>query len=316
VHQTGDATQPTRLVRLTNNGGCAVHWTASAPGGLQVTPASGTIEATVTDRDDISVKVLNPTSYTPGTTHNLGSVAINGTASCGTVSSRTIAVSFRATDLSYNHIPGVMRQYVPVLYRDDYNDTASGWPVTENGQTGSGYFGLEYGVHISKIDQNVPRATARGPFSTSGDYVIQVEARGTTMAFARCGIIFDATADMSRYYYFFVDNRYPYDALQGSNLWRYDSGSHKRLKAKPVTGTTVEMYEPNSLRVEVVGSEIRAYVDGVQILSYTDSSSLDGGYIGLYAEHAYYGDPGNPEAEWDQYHKANCHFDNLIVSRP
>jgi hypothetical protein len=154
---------------------------------------------------------------------------------------------------------------------------------------------------------------AQGPFYASGDYAVQVEARGTTMAFARCGIIFNASADMSRYDYFFIDNRYPTDPNQGSKLRRYENGSHKALKAKPVSGTTVELYEPNILRVKVVGSQIRAYVDGVQILSYDDSSPPGGGYIGLYAEHAYYGSPSSPSP---YYHKANCHFDNLIVTRP
>ena len=314
MHQTGDPTQPTLPVHLTNNGDCAVNWTASAPGGLHLTPASGTIEPTVTDYDDINVTVLNPTSYTPDTTQHLGSVTINGTASCGTVDACSVAVTFYASDFSRIYLPVAMRQYVPVLYSDDFSDPTSGWPIGEDGETGNGYFGLEYGVHISKIDQNIPRATARGPFSVSGDYAIQVEARGTTMAFARCGIIFNASADMSRYDYFFIDNRYPTDPLQGSNLRRYESGSYKRLKAKPVSGTVVELYEPNVLRVEVVGSEIRAFVDGIQILSYNDSNPPGGGYIGLYAEHAYYGDPA--EAHWDQYHKANCHFDNLLVTRP
>jgi hypothetical protein len=316
MHQTGDTTEPTLSFHLTNTGDCAANWTASAPGALDVTPGSGTIEATVTDYDVVNVTVLNPTSYAPGTTHNLGSVTVNGTSSCGTVDSPSVPVTFYASDFSRLYLPATMRQYASVRYSDDFSDPTSGWSIAEDGKTGSGYFGLEYGVHISDIDSNYPRAVAQGPFYASGDYAVQVEARGTTMAFARCGIIFNASADMSRYDYFFIDNRYPTDPNQGSKLRRYESGSHEALKTKPVSGTTVELYEPNILRVEVVGSQIRAYVDGIQIISYDDSSSPGGGYIGLYAEHAYYGQPDSPETHWDQYHKANCHFDNLIVTRP
>jgi hypothetical protein len=310
-HQTGDPTQPSISFRLNNYSDCPVAWVASAPVGLQLSPSSGTVEATVTDYDIVKVTVLNPTSYPPGTDY----LTISGTASCGTVNDLAVPVTFEAGDFSWVYLPTTMRQYAPVLYSDDFSEPTSGWAIAEDGETGSGYFGLEYGVHISKVDLNVPRATARGPFSVSGDYAVQVEARGTTMAFARCGIIFNASADMSRYYYFFIDNRYPTNSGEGSNLRRYDGTSYKRLKAKPVSGTTVELYEPNILRVEVVGSQIRAYVDGVQIISYDDSEPLEGGYIGLYAEHAFYGAP-DPETNWAQYHKANCHFDNLTVAKP
>jgi len=318
LHQTGDTTEPSLTLRLTNDGGCALDWTASAPSSLQVTPTSGTISGTVTASTLVNVKVLNPTQYATGTTHNLGSVTISGSSACGTVdnSPRSIPVTFYAGDISRTYLPLVTRDHVFALYTDDFSDPTSGWPVSEDGNTGNGYFGLEYGVHISKADLNVPRATARGPFSVNGDYAVQVEARGTTMAFARCGIIFNASADMSRYDYFFVDNRYPGDSWQGSNLWRYENGTHTRLATNGVSGTTVELYEPNTLRVEVVGSQIRAYVDGILTISYTDSNPPGGGYTGLYAEHAYYGEPGSPEPNWAWYHKANCHFDNFLVTRP
>lgn len=316
LHQTGDTTEPSLTLRLTNDGGCALDWTASAPSSLQVTPTSGTISGTVTASTLVNVKVLNPTQYAAGTTHNLGSVTIFGSSACGTVdnSPRSIPVTFYAGDISRTYLPLVARDHVFALYTDDFSDPTSGWPVSEDGNTGSGYFGLEYGVHISKADLNVPRATARGPFSVSGDYAVQVEARGTTMAFARCGIIFNASADMSRYDYFFIDNRYPNDPIQGSKLRRYENGSHTTLQTNKISGTTVELYEPNTLRVEVDGSQIRAYVDDVLVISYTDSDPPGGGYIGLLAAHAYYGSP--PESNWALYHKANCHFDDLVVTRP
>lgn len=313
LHQTGDTTPPTLSFRLTNAGDCAVDWTASAPGDLSVT-ASGAIEPTVTDYDVVSVTVLDPTSYGAGT-HNLGSVTISGAdTTCGPVDGVSVPVVFESGDLSCLYLPAVLSGYTPVLYSDDFDDYSSGWLVAEDGKTSSGYFGLEYGVHISKVDLNVPRATARGPFSASGDYAVQVEARGTSMAFARCGIIFNASADMSQYDYFFIDNRYPTDTWVGSNLGRYSNGSHTLLSHSSVSGTTVEIYEPNTLRVEIAGSQIRAYVDGVQIMSYTDSNPPGRGYVGLYTEHAYYGSTSSPETHWDQYHQANCHFDNLIVT--
>ena len=314
LHQAGDTTPPTLSFRLTNNGDCAVNWTASAPAGLQVSPGSGTVQPVVTDYDVVNVKVLNPTSYSSGTTHNLGSVAVNGTSSCGTVNSRSVPVTFYASNLSRIYLPLTLRQYVPALYADDFSDPGSGWPVSEGSNTGSGYFGLEYGVHINKTDLNVPRATARGPFSVGGDYAVQVAARGTTMAFAKCGIIFNASADLSRYDYFVVDNRYPGDYWQGSRLRRYENGSFTTLQTNKVSGTTVKLYEPNTLRVEVVGSQIRAYVDNVLVISYTDSNPPGGGYIGLIAEHTYYGSSADPEPNWAWYHKANCHFDDLVIT--
>ncbi|UCC62295.1 MAG: VCBS repeat-containing protein, partial [Anaerolineae bacterium] len=316
IHPTGDSTEPTLSLCLSNSGDCAVEWTASAPSALRVTPDTGTVVPIVTSDEAISVGVRNPQSYGPGT-HSLGSVTVTGAdTDCGAVDSISVPVTLEVGDFWYAYLPTTMRGYAPVLYNDDFNDPASGWPIAEDGETGSGYFGLEYGVHISQVDLDVPRATARGPFSVSGDYAIQVEAQGTTMAFARCGIIFNASADMSRYDYFFVDNRYPTDPVQGSNLWRYEGGSHRQLKVRPVSGATVELYEPNTLRVEVVDAQIRAYVDGVQIISYNDRDPPGGGYVGLYAEHAYYGEPGSPEMYWYQYHKANCHFDDLIVAGP
>ncbi len=317
MHQTGDSTQASRSFHLTTNGDCAVDWTASAPAALQVTPASGTITPTVTSYNVISVKVSNPASYAAGT-HSLGSVTVAEDAGspnqCGSVDALLIPVTLEAGDFSRIYLPGVMQQYGSVLFSDDFSDLTSGWPSGEDSEAGRGYFGLEYGVHINQVDLDVERTAARGPFSTAGDYAVQVDARGTTMAFARCGVVFNAAEDMSDYYYFVIDNRYPYYEWMGSGLWHYQGGSSLRLEYGAISGTTVGLYEPNTLRVEVVGSQIRAYVDDVEILSY--NTTLDGGYIGLYTEHGYYGEPGSPEANWSLYHKANCHFDNFIVTSP
>ena len=109
-----------------------------------------------------------------------------------------------------------------------------------------------------------------------------------------------------------VDTLWPGDHYEGSHVDRLDpDGTWRYLVRNQVSGTTVENLEPFTLRLEIEGTQISAYVNDVLIHSFTDpyDDPPDGGYVGLYAEHVYYG-----TGFMEDRHKANCHFDNLIVT--
>ncbi len=313
-HPVGDQGDRSAPLALGVSGDCPVTWraTASEPSLMLVSPHSGIIQSTLANRAVVDVDVIEPDSYAEGR-YSLGSVIIEGQSECGPVPSVSVPVTLDVGAFSSVYLPFITQAAPMALYADSFDRPTSGWSIQETGKTGSGYFGHEYGVHISDNDLNYRRSVVRGPSYIGRQYTLQVEARSTTPQMGRCGVVFNANSDMSEYEVFWVDTLWSADWWRGSRIVRrHSNGSWSTVSQRGVSGTSVRLYDSFTLQIQVSGPTVKAYVNGVLIHSYTDGGAPTGGYIGLFTEHSDYGDP--PIPVWWQYHRANCHFDNLVVT--
>jgi lysophospholipase L1-like esterase len=172
-----------------------------------------------------------------------------------------------------------------VYLSDDFSDgNAAGWTVVDDGwNSGPSNWGVVSGVyrqtsnlwgtasggHQLRDDQFFGTYAYRGSLSW-GDYILQARVRSTDND--QIGLMF-RYQDNDNYYRFFMDNQ------RGVRRLEKKVGGVFTVLAEDYVAYTIGQWY--GLRIEVLGSEIRVLVDGVEIFHVVDSS-LSTGMIALY----------------------------------
>ena len=107
LHDVDDHNNVRITVQITNNGGGAFNWKATAPAGITIVPASGTVTTSTT------VVVTIPSSqYNSTGTYNLGNIIFTATSVGGGIiinGSASVPVQLRVANFFNVYVPMVMR---------------------------------------------------------------------------------------------------------------------------------------------------------------------------------------------------------------
>ena len=189
----------------------------------------------------------------------------------------------------------------PVLggFLDDFADANSGWPVGEDASGLVGYVNQVYQVQAKQAGYLI---TAFAPDSGRTDYTAAVDVRWAdgSATDGIYGLVFGATADLSRYYFlavrgqefrvYFFDSALPVsDRLRGVNSWT-------------TTGVINNGTTSNHLQVRRVGDAIAVAINGSDQGSWQDSATTEATYAGLLVT----SNPNHPVAE--------ARYDNFALS--
>ena len=163
-------------------------------------------------------------------------------------------------------------QSTPLFY-DDFNDPGSGWPVSDVAN-----YKVDYDSGNYRMQVKVPNwaVWASAPIRC-GNCIIEVEAWRSTGANSRYGIVFDMNSTRDRYYLFRVQpGRQQYKLQRNDGNW---------VDLIPYTYSSYinPLSEHNRLKVVRDGANIRLYVNGHYLNSYSDSTYTGYLWPGLYA---------------------------------
>lgn len=177
------------------------------------------------------------------------------------------------TPVATVYLPLVLKNYVPPLYSDNFDDPTSGWPVVDTGSIQRYYLDGEYVFRI-----NVPgeRAIATPGFEAT-DYRVTVDVRNLAYVDnGSYGLIFGLSADESQFYAFEINGNGFY------GLSRYSSGSATQL-AFGMSSYIHPYSDTNKLEVERSGSQIKAYINDHLVADVSDAAYVGSRRLGLTA---------------------------------
>lgn len=195
----------------------------------------------------------------------------------------------KALDQLTVYLPVSFRDYCPPLFADDFSDSTSGWPVSDDGNRSYEYLNNEYRILV----RNTGWWVGARPGFTASDYILTVDVRNITGNFGSYGLLFGLSDDWSQFYSLeiFPDGYY--------GIYEYDDGSWTSLSVGPsnsiYTGTTM-----NRLKIKRDGDLIEAYANGALLASVSDGSYTGMRYVGLIVE------------SWD-VPNVDVMFDNFVV---
>ena len=168
------------------------------------------------------------------------------------------------------YVPCVFNNYCPPLYRDDFNDPASGWPIGDF----TGYQ-LEYleGEYRILINTTWNLVGASSGFKASG-FVLDVDVRNQTGVFGSYGLLFGLSDDWSQFYSFeiFPDGYF--------SIFKYDNNTWTELALDHSTAINTGTAS-NRLRIVRDGSSIMAYANGALLASLSDGALTGSRRLGL-----------------------------------
>jgi uncharacterized repeat protein (TIGR01451 family) len=218
-----------------------------------------------------SVSVSQGVTLTFGTTISttipFGSVITNTATISDTSSKFERGVPIRvATDLC---LPLVPRAFCSP-YTDNFNNPASGWPVTDDGNVRLEYLDGEYRILVRSINWG---AAARPGFQAS-DYSVSVDLRNPNEVIGSYGIGFGISSDWSTFYTLEI---YP-DGWYG--IYRYDPNDVVTL-SEAYSSAIYQGSASNQIKVERYGASINAYANGQLLASVTDGTYTGFLYLGL-----------------------------------
>lgn len=153
-------------------------------------------------------------------------------------------------------------------FPNDYYARAGSWK-----HTGTGQWQLQSGVYAQSSTAGDARALIGTP---TNDQIVQASVR--PIAYAAAGGTSERWSGLIARYT--NDSNYYYLSMRSGNtigLRKRQSGQTTVLASAPMT---VSLNTPHTLRLEVVGNQLRGYVDGKFVLQATDSS-LPSGSVGL-----------------------------------
>jgi hypothetical protein len=84
----------------------------------------------------------------------------------------------KALDQLTVYLPVSFRDYCPPLFADDFSDSTSGWPVSDDGNRSYEYLNNEYRILV----RNTGWWVGARPGFTASDYILTVDVRNITMA--------------------------------------------------------------------------------------------------------------------------------------
>jgi len=197
---------------------------------------------------------------------------------------------------------GTPQQASNVLYQDDFSNTSSGWPSTNDSDGITDYDKGSYRIRVDTIgvDKNGMDIWAHPNQDLQGDVRIEVDA--TKIAGPDdndMGVLCRYTKknDALNFYYFMITS----DGYIGIAKMK-DSNSKILSSEKMTKSDTIKKASVNHIRADCIGDQLTLYVNGTEVANVTDNE-YTGGDIGLIA--GTFTAPG-----------VDIHFDNFIVTKP
>ncbi len=186
---------------------------------------------------------------------------------------------------SYVYLPVVGKNDIPP-YRDDFSNSASGWPTSESSVSARGYTDGEYRILLKEAGW-LSRANLDYDLT---DFRVEVDARSVSGTNGTYGIVFDIT---DAGYYLFEVGYGQYHVLrrnQSTGTWVavISAASSSAIR----TGT-----QTNRLKVVQSGSSAMGFYVNGTLLANISEASLAHGYVGVSAG----ADEANYEARFDNF---------------
>ncbi len=219
------------------------------------------------DMRDLTLTVTPPSSADTGDA-NVITVRASSQAD-GNVEAVTEIYVTVDSKITHVYLPLVLRNYFPPFF-DDFSDPASGWPISNKDTYALDYSNGTYRIEIKEDYKFV----WSWPQVTCSDCNIQVEAWRSTGGNSSYGIVFGLDDDGC--YFFQVQ---PY--RKEYRLLRLDDRSLVELI--PYTGASAINFDTahNSLRVKREGAQIKLYVNGQYLTTYTDGTYTGARHVGV-----------------------------------
>ena len=163
---------------------------------------------------------------------------------------------------------------MPPVYRDDFGNSASGWPVRDLSAHTTSYDNGNYRIEV-KLARIVAMAL---PGISCSDCTIQVEAWRDSGADSAYGVFFGVSQGTGQFYLFRVQPGRQEYALQ-----RYTGSEWITLVGYTYSEQIHPLAAHNRLLVKRSGIGIDLYMNGQQLASITDSAYLGSLRVGVAA---------------------------------
>lgn len=158
------------------------------------------------------------------------------------------------------------------VFQDDFSDSGSGWPITDDSNTSTAYVAGEYQLQ-NKSSYWWMGSTAPGSYS---QYEVAVDARRASNAKGDVGLIFGLDDNWSSFYVLAVGNgNYSLDAYEGGS----------RINVIPWSPSFYINYDNawNHLEVRRRQTYIELFANGHSLATVQDTRSISGNRVGLFA---------------------------------
>jgi hypothetical protein len=162
-----------------------------------------------------------------------------------------------------------------LLFFDGFSDSNSGWLVGDFNDVALDYNNGNYRIKIKRDDW---ACWTSAPFRCA-NCSPQVEAWRSTGDESCYGIVFGMNSSSNQFYVFRI-----HPGRQKYSLYRRDGNTWVRLISSTYSSHINSGYSHNVLKVVRNGSQIKLYVNGYYLDSYTDSTYTGTRYVGVYAE--------------------------------
>lgn len=160
----------------------------------------------------------------------------------------------------------------PAYYTDDFSDSASGWPISDNSDRRYAYVGSEYQIWVKKPSSG----WFVSPGAKAVDFTAAVNARRTSGTSGSYGIQFGINEDWSQLYEFVIgSNNY--------SVWLHTNGFWTPLKNWTYSPAIKTGTGWNRLKVIRRGNNISVYANNQLLATITDGSLTGFRRIGLAA---------------------------------
>jgi len=191
------------------------------------------------------------------------------------------------------YLPLIVKNFNPVcvpLYMDNFDNPASGWPISDSESRKLEYLSGEYRILVKNIDWWVG---VRPNFKAT-DYILEVDVRNHDGTYGWYGLMFGLADDWSGFYTFDVNPSGDY------GIWKYNSSTGWTKLAGTWSAHINTGTVSNFLKIKREGSQIHAYANGHLLASVSDGTYTGLKYVGLYT------------GTFDQPN-VDSRFDNFVV---
>jgi parallel beta-helix repeat protein len=189
----------------------------------------------------------------------------------------------------------------PALHSDNFDNPASGWPVSNDSNVRYEYNGGEYRIQVKTTDY----VAGAAPGFAAADFIVSARVRNASGVDGSYGLIFGLNDDWSQLYSFEITPTGDYA------LWLSDSGTWTLLDGGS-SGSILTGAATNRLKVARNGSLIEAYVNGDLLASVTDATLTGARRVGLINASF---DQGNVDARFDDFsvYPATCSASGVMA---
>ncbi len=158
-------------------------------------------------------------------------------------------------------------------YVDDFSDSSSGWPISDNNDRAYGYIGDQYEIFL----KNPGWGWVVTPGASATDFSAQVTARRLNGSSGGYGLVFAISEGWDDYYLFLID-------LDQYSIWRLQNGSWFEIKSGTQSSYINTGTSWNKLKVVRDGNAIIVYINDHRIGDFFDNNITGLGRIGLHAD--------------------------------